>query len=185
MRRPLAETKNARVEGWGDAGIPQPGVVAQRSERLDPFDSAFFNLGDADSVHLRRRRSWRRPPTLSIRSPGDGPCRRARGRPRRRPLGRLVQLVLKITDLVEGGVSHRGIHRSLLPLQARGTAGAFARTGLCCPCRQRSDAPIRRPHPTPCRLGATSRCAGYTHRLLLAIAPPGPATASPVAVPTV
>jgi hypothetical protein len=48
MRRPLAETKNARVEGWGDAGIPQPGVVAQRSERLDPFDSAFFNLGDAD-----------------------------------------------------------------------------------------------------------------------------------------
>jgi len=74
-----------------------------------------------------------------------------------------IQLVLKITDLVEGGVSHRGMHRSLLPLQARGTAG-----GLCSDQVVLSlSSALRRPHPTPCRLGATSRCAGYTHRLLL------------------
>jgi hypothetical protein len=41
-----------------------------------------------------------------------------------------------------------------------------------------------RPHPTPCRLDATSRFSGYTHRLLPASEVPGPTRASPVLVPT-
>jgi hypothetical protein len=43
---------------------------------------------------------------------------------------------------------------------------------------------VLRPHPPPCRLGATSRSGGYTHRLLPVTARPGPARASPVPVPT-
>ena len=41
-----------------------------------------------------------------------------------------------------------------------------------------------RPHPPPCRLGATSRSDGYTHRLLPTTARSGSTRASPVPVPT-
>ena len=58
--------------------------------------------------------------------------------------------------------------------------GPFPHRRLCCPPAQ----PVLRPHPTPCRLDATSRSGGYTHRLLLITARPGPARASPVPVPT-
>src|SRR5207247_4604106 len=43
---------------------------------------------------------------------------------------------------------------------------------------------VLRPHPPPCRLGATSRSDGYTHRLLPTTARSGSARASPVPVPT-